>query len=349
MRIWRVSAMLGSVALAASLLSAQGVLGRAATHFNGKVVMPDGTAPPGPVAIERVCSNVARTQSYTDTQGNFSFDLSDAQHAMPDASVNRPSAGGGGQAIATAVNDCGLRASMAGYRSDLISLGGRRSLDDANVGTIMLHSISDTQGLTVSAASALAPPNARKAFEKGLEAVKKSKADEAQTDFLKATSLYPRYASAWLELGRVYEQQDRLGEAREAYGKSIAADSKFIKPYERLYLLSMKEKKWDDVAETTERVMNLDLYDFPAAAYYNAVANLERGKLDVAEGSARKGAALGGDPKINYVLGVILATKRDFEGAAECLRIYLKSDAVTDREKVTKLLAEVEKQGELKK
>lgn len=31
------------------------------------------------------------------------------------------------------------------------------------------------------------------------------------------------------------------------------------------------------------------------------------------------------------------------------MKIYLKSDAVTDREKVTKLLAEVEKQAELKK
>jgi hypothetical protein len=45
---------------------------------------------------------------------------------------------------------------------------------------------------------------------------------------------------------------------------------------------------------------------------------------------------------------VILAKKLDFKGAAECLRIYLKSDAVSDREKVTKLLAECEKQVEAK-
>jgi hypothetical protein len=54
------------------------------------------------------------------------------------------------------------------------------------------------------------------------------------------------------------------------------------------------------------------------------------------------------NPKVHYILGVILAKKQDFKGAAECLKIYLKSDAVSDRDKVTKLLAECEKQVEAK-
>jgi tetratricopeptide (TPR) repeat protein len=221
-------------------------------------------------------------------------------------------------------------------------------VDDPNVGTITLHPLQKAQGLTTSATSALAPKDARKAFDRGLEAVKKSRADDAQLDFMKATELYPRYAAAWLELGRIYEQREDLFLARNAYRRAIAADSNFVNPYERLYLLSVKERKWTETLATTDRVMRLNPYDFPESVYYNAVANLELGKLDAAEKSAREALAMGTadrNPKVYYVLGVTLANKQDAKGAAEYLRTYLQSDKVADRDKVTRLLAEVEKQG----
>jgi tetratricopeptide (TPR) repeat protein len=223
-------------------------------------------------------------------------------------------------------------------------------LDDPNVGTIMLHSFAKFEGLTTSATSALAPKDAHKAFDKGLEAMKKSKVDEAQVDFLKATEIYPRYASAWYELGLVYEKRERVPDARDAYAKSIAADSKYVNPYERLYLLSFNEKNWVEVARVSNQVMHLNPYDFPGSLYYNAVANSQLGKLDIAEKSAREAVQLSAtqNPKVHYILGVVLAKKHDYKGAAECLRIYLKSDVVTDRDQVTKLLAECERQVEAK-
>ena len=332
-----------------------GINNRGPFYF-GKVVMPDGTAPPSGVIIERVCNGSPRPQAYTDSRGEFSFQVGQTQDMLPDASVDRGTdrassgmASMGSQGSPQAKNDfyaCDLRASLSGYRSDLVSLSGRRNLDDPNIGTIMLHSYANYEGLTTSATSSLAPRDARKAFDKGLEAMKRSKVDEAQDDFLKATELYPRYASAWYELGLVYEKRERVPDARDAYAKSIAADSKYVNPYERLYLLSFEEKKWEDVARITNQVMHLNPYDFPGSLYYNAVANSQLGKLDIAEKSAREAVQLSAtqNPKVHYILGVILAKKHDFKGAAECLRTYLKSDAVTDRDKVTKLLADCEKQ-----
>jgi Flp pilus assembly protein TadD len=241
---------------------------------------------------------------------------------------------------------CDLRAQLAGYRSDLISLAGRRNLDDPNIGTINLHSLGKYEGLTTSATSALAPKDARKAFEKGVEAAKKSKFDEAQAAFLKATELYPRYASAWYELGMVYEKRTQVAEARDAYAKSMAADSRFVNPYERLYLLAFDEKKWEEVAQISNQVMHLNPYDFPGSLYYNAIANSQLMRLDIAEKSAREAVQLSAtqNPKVYYILGVILAKKQDYKGASESLRTYLKSDVVTDRDKVAKLLADCEKQ-----
>jgi tetratricopeptide (TPR) repeat protein len=131
----------------------------------------------------------------------------------------------------------------------------------------------------------------------------------------------------------------------------MAADSKFVNPYGRLYQLALKEHNWEDVAQTTDKIMRLNPYDYPDAVYFNAVANSQLGKLDIAEKSAREAIAIGGEaqnPKVIYILGVILAKKQDFKGAAECLKAYLNSDAVTDRDSVKKLLAEVEKRTEAK-
>jgi tetratricopeptide (TPR) repeat protein len=325
--------------------------------FFGKVVMPDGTAPPSGVVIERVCNGTARPQAYLDSTGNFSFQVGQTQDMLVDASVDTPSRrgdlGGGPsnqQATqkATTLYNCDLRASLAGYRSDTISLAGRRNMDDPNIGTIMLHSMAHFEGLTTSATSALAPKEARRAFEKGLEAKRKTKIDEAQDDFSKAAEIYPRYASAWYELGLVYEIRERIPEARGAYAKSIVADSRFVPPYERQYLIAVNEKKWEEAAQITNQVMHLNPYDFPESLYYNAVANSQLMRLDIAEKSAREAVQLCAteNPKVYYILGVILAKKKDFKGAAENLRVYLKSNAVTDRDQVMKLLADVEKKVE---
>lgn len=334
-------------------------------YFFGNVVMEDGTVPPMGAQIERVCNGSARPMAYVDSRGNFSFQTNQTQDMLPDASVDRANPqmnvdniGGPNSKTPTSNSSfsnplygCDLRATLPGYRSELVSLAGRRNLDDPNVGTFTLHPMSKVEGLTTSATTALAPKDARKAYEKGIEAAKKARFDDALANLQKATSLYDRYAVAWLELGHVYEDNYRPKDAREAYNKAIAADPKFVYPYERLYILDVNDKKWADVAATTDKIKRLNPYDFPMAVYYNAVANLELGKLDIAEKSVREAAALdptGKNPKINYVLGVVLAKRGDFNGAAVCLRAYMKSGAVTDAEGVKKLLDQVEKQVQAK-
>lgn len=53
----------------------------------------------------------------------------------------------------------------------------------------------------------------------------------------------------------------------------------------------------------------------------------------------------GSHPRIGYILAAILVKKQDFKGAAECWRAYLKSNSITDRDQVTKMLADIEKQA----
>lgn len=324
--------------------------------LTGKVVLNDGTVPSEPVRIERVCSDRGggrpHPEGYTDSKGRFSITLGQEQDIMPDASETQSRADSIGSGSINGISQtelmtCDLRAVLPGFTSDAISLATHRYLDNPDVGTIVLHRMENVEGLTVSATSALAPKDARKAYEKGLEDARKAKPDDAQKQFEKAVAVYPKYAAAWFQLGVLYEQSDHIDDARKAYTQAIAADSNYINPYERLYLLGAKEQKWKDVAQTSDRVLHLNPYDFPGAYYFNAIANFELGNLDAAEKSGREAVKLDKthqNPRTNYVLGIILAKKGQFAPAAECLRAYLQAapDA-KDADTVRQQLAQLEK------
>ncbi|HME06229.1 MAG TPA: tetratricopeptide repeat protein, partial [Bryobacteraceae bacterium] len=214
-------------------------------------------------------------------------------------------------------------------------------------GTLVLHRLGNVEGFTISATTAMAPKDAKKAFDKGRTAEKKQKWDEAESEFQKAVDEYPKFAAAWYELGFAQQKTNNLEAARKSYARSLEADPKFINPYGQLALLAVREQKWDEVADTTSRLLHLNPVDFPMDWYFNAVANLQLQKLDVAEKSAREGINTDREhriPKLNHLLGIILAQKHDYSGAVENLRAYLlSSPPANDADVAKKQLAEFEK------
>ncbi len=331
--------------------------------LSGKVMLNDGTPPPEPVVMELVCGGYRRPQGYTDSKGRFSFQIGQNADVAADASYsstpglgpsgtgrNQMNSIGGdpsGNVRSRDLMGCEVRAVLAGFRSDSVNLAARRSLDDPDVGTIILHRMANVEGLTISATSALAPKEARKAYEKGREEERKSKIDEAEKNFEKAVAVYPRYAAAWNELGRIHEGRNETEAARKAYTQAMAADSKFVNPYEGMYRLAARESKWQEVADTTERVIHLNGNDFPNAYFYNAVANLNLKNLDAAEKSARESLKLDTrheNPGAEHVLGLVLAQKQDYAGAADHLQLFLKLvPEGRESDLVKKQLAEVQK------
>ena len=137
---------------------------------------------------------------------------------------------------------CEIRAVLPGFRSEVVSLASRRSMDNPDVGTIILHRMGHVEGRIISGTSLNAPKDAKKAFEKGQDLVKKKKFDEAAKSFQKAVDLYPKYAAAWFELGRLQEAQNQPDEARKSYEQSTAADPRFISPHLALALAAARVK-----------------------------------------------------------------------------------------------------------
>ena len=314
---------------------------------SGRVMISGGSgAPPDQVAILRVCGGSATREAFTDSTGRFAFQLSGSR-SQPDVSLGTSQKGGsadggGGESL----RGCEIRAELSGYRSDSVTLMDAHSIENPEIGTIFLHRMAGGEGFTITATTALAPKEARKTYEKGLDEIRHNLPDQAQRSFLQAVELFPRFAAAWLELGSVYERRDHFSQAREAYKKAIEADSGYLDSYQRLYRLALKESMWQEAANASDKVLRLNPYDFPSAYYVNAVANFRLHDLDQAEKRARQSVQLQGpqkEPAAHYVLGSILAEKGDFAGSAEALQTFLNSAVSSaDRSGAEKLLRDVE-------
>jgi tetratricopeptide (TPR) repeat protein len=331
-------------------------------------MVDDGTAPTDPVVIERVCRGQSHAEGYTDSRGYFSIQLFQPNNGvLQDASedtayrtmiggvgvgggqspANSPLGGGSAAAQERLLLDCELRAKASGFRSQSIMLANRRPLDPPDVGVILLHRNSGSEeGSTVSAVSLAAPKDAHKAYTKGLELLKKGKTGDALVNFEKAVEVYPNYAAAWYEVGRIELEAADNAAAGHAFEMAVKADPKFIPPYVELSVVELRAKKWKELAEVTDKVIQLDSFDYPQAYYYNAAANYYLKNLDKAEKSAKEADRLDSRheiPKNLHLLGIILAQRGDYSAAAEKFRAYLQiAPNADDAETVRKQLAQVE-------
>ena len=311
---------------------------RGPTFLSGKVVVDDGTPLTDAALIQSICRGHIRAEGYTDRKGAFSVDLNSNVRQMVvtaeendsgiPASLTTPRKGPNAGIAHRDMRDCDLQAVLPGFTSQSVELASKvNEFGNADVGVIVLHRMKQVEGFTISATSALAPGKAQKQYEKGREDEKKGKWSAAQAEFSKAVEVYPKYAVAWLELGRSQLQMNDPTAAKASFQQSLAADPKFITPHEELSQLALKDKQWKELADHTEQLLKLNPMSFPQYYYYNALAHYFQQSFDQAEKSAAQGLSIDAQhrvPKLEYLLGILLAQKHDYAGAAQHVRNYLK-------------------------
>jgi Tfp pilus assembly protein PilF len=297
----------------------------------GKVVVDDGSVLTESALIQTICRGQKRTEGHTDSHGGFSFQFGSRTSMNRDVDFDAETASSAtpsGRSERRNLQDCELQASLAGFTSEVIQLGGRFSGDEnADVGRVVLHRLSNVDGFTISATTAEAPTPARKALEKAQDQQKKGHLENAQKLLEKAVTLYPRFAVAWFELGLVQLQQQDPVAARKAFQQSIAADPKYINPYHGLTLLNQKEQRWRDLTEVSEKLLSLNPVSFPEAWLSNAIGHYFQSEFSAAEKSARRGLQLDQEhrlPRLEYMLAMVLLKKPDYQEATQHLRAFLQ-------------------------
>ena len=303
---------------------------------SGKVLLESGGALPEPVPIERVCNSVSRREGYTDTKGQFEFqlglnttfqDASESDSRTTPASTPRPGSSSSRRPLD--LTGCELRAVLAGYQSSVVVL--RLTGGDTwqyEVGTIFLKRMGNAPGTTISVTSMAAPKDAMRAYEKAQKA-KAEKPEEAEKYLTKAVEIYPQFAAAWTLLGDIHRQRNDFEAARTDYIRAAAADPQFVNPEYGLTIIAMQEKKWDEAVRLSDQVLKLNAGAFPLAYFFSAAANYNLQKFEAAEDSARKFKALDtqhAHPDVCLLLSYVLLRKQDYAGAAHEIRDYLAAD-----------------------
>lgn len=317
-------------------------------RVSGRVTMDDGSELSFPATIERICNGNPHAEGYTDTRGYFSLILGQHQDVIADASEvasnsDRISAsrgtttnsttsgiGGGSDRSLTSTSQystCELRASLSGYRSQTVNLTGRTSLDNPDVGTIVLHRMGASEtATTVTATTLKAPKEARKALEKGLDLAKKNKPEEAIASIREAVRVYPDFAFAWCELGKLQLAGDHVPDAHESFEAAAKAEPRWPEPFLRIALMAVKAHDWREVVETTDHVLQLSTWEYPQAYFFNGAANFNLHRYDVAEKDALAAEKLDVQhvfPQIEQLLGMLYLEHHRYADAAEKFRSYL--------------------------
>lgn len=300
----------------------------------GRVLLANGSPPPAGVEIERRCFGQFTPVAETGAEGHFQFDWNNPDVAFPDvwfgSRINLPGGGGrGGRNRSGASRDtvgCDLRASLGGYRSSIVRLGRRTSLDRPDVGVILLYPPEGGASI-VSVTLWEAPPRARNLFDKGMKASKGKKADSAKAKryFERAVEIYQRFAAAWTELGRVLLAEKDLPGAFDALERAVEADANYVEPYQMLIAVSMQLQDWQRARDASETLLRLRPGN-SMARYYLTYTSMNLGRFDDAEGYARlllAGPDADKYPQVHHMMGTIYALRGDLERAAAELRLFL--------------------------
>jgi Tetratricopeptide repeat len=337
--------------------------------LRGRVAIHDGGSIPNDVLIERVCNNRVRQNTYASLQGDFSMQLGSRTDSFPEASADSTSSSGSSSRSSDMgiprheLTNCDLRVSASGFRSSVVNLLDVDNFgSNVDVGVIVVRRATKVEGTTISATPYKAPTDARKAYEKGLDAERRGKLADAQKYFDTAVQLYPSFTNAWFQLGRVFQKQKQNDAAREAYTHATTIDTKYLPPYLFLAEMAFEAANWTEVlkftghlldldplnqgqGEVTAYVMDLDPLNYAEAYFYNAMANYSLNKIEDAEKSALKAEHFDlrtHFPQLHLLLAEIFARKNKYDLAIAELQTYLAlapqaNDAAQQRETLAKL------------
>ena len=335
----------------------------------GRVATSDGTAVPNDVLVERVCNNQVRQQVYASPRGDFNMQLGSRTDSIVDAGGEPASQTGATSRDSVMgiprreLTTCELRASAFGFRSADISLMGLDTFSGRiDVGVIVVERATKIEGTTLSATPYKAPKDARRAYEKGLEAERKGDLAGALKYFEMAVNTYPKYLSAWFQLGTILQKEDRKDGARKAYTQATTIDAGFLPAYMSLAGMDYEEGNWPVVLTLTDHILerdplngavvtgyfvDLDPLNVSEAYFYNAVANYKLNKFEEAERSGLKAEHLDLTthfPQLHLLLGELFARKNDYATAISEVQTYLElAPHAQNADQVRKQLAKLQK------
>jgi tetratricopeptide (TPR) repeat protein len=324
---------------------------RATYLITGMVTLEDGKAVTEPVEVLLTCSGAVLLTIFTQGDGQFAFSLSESKEAGTQLHETAGSPSGGGfrdfnqmgrglgdtgaygsgrtRMSRINLNDCEISAALPGFLSEIIYPGSVGSLENPDVGTIVLHRLGDRSGTTVSLNTLKAPAGARKEYERALREWRKEKVNHRRvmSELRKAVSTYPEFSAAWHLLGLAQVAAgDNREEAMRSFRRAISSEAGYLPPYLELAELFLRESRPAEAAQWAVRAVEL-APDLPRAAYLYAYSLFSLARFDEAAKFARRvldSSEAVAYPGVRLVLGTVHANRGEYRDAAEEFRAFLR-------------------------
>ena len=229
----------------------------------------------------------------------------------------------------TTLAACDLYFEAPGYFYDRVRLRGPFYSGTNYLGTINLLRLDGVQGNAVSATTWMAPKAARKAYKRGVQALRRQKPqpERSLSNLAKAVEAHPKFAEAWAALGeaRLVLLNDRDG-ARNAFEKALDADPRFLRPYEPLMDLVYYQEDWDALEALGDAYLKLSP-NASKALFQSAMAAAKLDKFARAQEliqTMKDRGEIERWPLAYIILAVVYETKAEFEQAATMYREFLR-------------------------
>jgi tetratricopeptide (TPR) repeat protein len=212
--------------------------------------------------------------------------------------------------------------------------------------------LTGVRGATVSAVRLAVPAKARSQYEKACDALKKKKLDDAEQHVRNAIQKYPKYPAAWVMLGQVLQDEQKMNEAHDACSQPISVDPTYLPPYLCLAGLLNREKKWDDLLTWSDRFLGMNLTGDMYAYYYRGLALLHLHNLPEAQKCTLKTIAIDSEhhqPGFFFLLAQIYGEQGDLVDATLQIQQFLKfSHSPQDKDEAKEYLSELQSQQNAK-
>ncbi len=316
--------------------------------LSGSVLYADGARVSEPLMVELRCNGNTRSQVWSSVDGSFTFqlggqrELSSFDVSVSGSGFGTPGAGRDPSADAFGLDpfatrdrtralnlsSCEIRLAQAGYKAQPIRLGMRSSLDNPDVGVLVIEQRPGVLGSLVSVRTLSAPKKARKSYQKAerLLGKKEPQLDKATLELEKALAIYPEFAAAWQLLGKVKATGEDWEGARECFRKAVSHDPEFLPPYLSLGQLELKLEDYPAASEVLDRALELNPYAIEVrfssglAHYYQGHLEQAQDAFQTVQGSEQADRY----PGIHYALGLVYAQRGLIAEAAAELRLHLE-------------------------
>src|SRR6202790_2765553 len=152
--------------------------------------------------------------------------------------------------------------------------------------------LPDMRGATISAIRLAVHSKARGEYEKACGAFRKKKLTEAEQHLRGAIEKYSNYLAAYVMLGEVLQDEQKLNEAHDACSKALSVDPTYLPPYLCLAGLLDSQNQWGALLTLSGRFLGMNPVGDRYAYYFSGLAHFHLYNLPEAQKSVTQAIAI---------------------------------------------------------